>query len=70
MELSVNKSSYVGKTLKILLVEDDPIIQKVHRAMLHSFGCQVVLAKNGNEALQQANDNFDLILIGYRLARH
>jgi len=54
-ELSVNKSSYVGKTLKIYWWRMI-LLYKIHRAMLHSLVAKLYLLKNGNES-QQANDN-------------
>jgi CheY-like chemotaxis protein len=43
--------------LKILLVEDDVIIQRVHQAMLQKLGCTVDLAMNGNTALHMVKTN-------------
>jgi CheY-like chemotaxis protein len=38
----------------VLLVEDEPIVQKVHLAFLERLGCTVELATNGLEALNKA----------------
>lgn len=51
------------KAPKILLVEDDAIIQKIHTAMLKKLGCEVDLAENGYQALQMATHNYDLIFM-------
>lgn len=40
-----------GTTAVILLVDDDPLIQKVAKAMLTHFGCRVDIAGNGREAV-------------------
>ncbi|NTV13496.1 MAG: response regulator [Desulfobulbaceae bacterium] len=49
---------------KILLVEDNPINQKVSIAILTRLGCQTQLAENGCEALAAlSGDTFDLILM-------
>jgi CheY-like chemotaxis protein/HPt (histidine-containing phosphotransfer) domain-containing protein len=40
-----------GSAVSILLVEDDPLIQKVGKAMLAHFGCRVDIAGNGREAV-------------------
>jgi PleD family two-component response regulator len=40
-----------GAAASILLVEDDPLGQKVGKAMLTHFGCQVDVAGNGREAV-------------------
>jgi len=48
----------------ILLVEDNPINQKVSIAILNRLGCLTQLAGNGCEALTAlCNDTFDLILM-------
>jgi CheY-like chemotaxis protein len=38
--------------LRVLLVEDDVIIQKVHRILLEKIGCVVDIASNGKQALE------------------
>lgn len=48
---------------KILLVEDDPIIQKVHGIMLKKIGCQVDIANNGPEALAMFENGYDAIFM-------
>lgn len=48
---------------KVLLVEDDPIIQKVHGMMLKKIGCQVDIANNGPEALAMFNNGYDAIFM-------
>lgn len=50
-------------SFKVLLVEDDPIIQKVHKIMLEKVGCQVVIAVNGQEALEIYQDGYELIFM-------
>lgn len=48
---------------KVLLVEDDPIIQKVHSAMLKKIGCKLDIANNGAEALEMYNNGYDIIFM-------
>jgi two-component system, sensor histidine kinase and response regulator len=49
---------------RVLLAEDNPINQKVARALLGKLGCQVELASNGRDAVALAgNGAFDLILM-------
>lgn len=48
---------------KILLVEDDPIIQRVHTLFLQQLGAKVELAKNGAEALRLFSQDYDLIFL-------
>ncbi len=52
-----------AKQFKILLVEDDFIIQKVHRKMIEDAGYLVDLAKDGREALEFFKRGYDLILM-------
>ncbi|MDH5680368.1 MAG: response regulator [Spirochaetota bacterium] len=52
----------------ILLVEDNPVNQKLSVYMLENWGHTVVLADNGLEALQiLKTDNFDLILMDVQM---
>lgn len=50
-------------TTRILLVEDEPIVQTVHLSMLKKLGYHVDLAKNGSEALKMAAKNYQLIFM-------
>lgn len=48
----------------VLLAEDTPTNQLLARIMLERLGCEVVLAENGEQALQQlAQRSFDLVLM-------
>ena len=50
--------------LKILLVEDNPINQKVASRVLEKAGHSVTIAGNGMEAITQVSDSeFDLVLM-------
>ncbi|HDS1737792.1 response regulator [Pseudomonas sp. BP8] len=49
---------------RILLVEDNPVNQLVAKGMLAKLGCEVVVANQGAEALEQLElHTFDLILM-------
>ncbi len=53
---------------KILLVEDDEINQQVAREMLESYGIEVTIAVNGEEALAVLHDNnFDGVLMDMQM---
>lgn len=47
----------------VLLVEDEPITQKVHTVMLQKLGCKVDLAANGKQALELCTNHYDIILL-------
>jgi len=47
----------------VLLIEDDLIVQKVHSIMLKCLGCYVEIAGTGQQAVAQATDQCDLILM-------
>lgn len=49
--------------MNVLLVEDDLIIQSIHKIFLERMGCDVRLATNGKEALDQVNEQIDLVLM-------
>ncbi len=56
------------RPLKILMVEDKPIIQKVIKLTLSSMGHSIVVAGNGQEALEAyAQGSFDLILMDIQM---
>lgn len=48
---------------RILLVEDDLMVQKVHKRMLEKMGCIVEVAKDGKEAVAMSKNNYDLIFM-------
>jgi CheY-like chemotaxis protein len=56
------------KNFNILVVEDEPIIQKVHCKMLEDLGCHVEVAENGKEAVEKYDNNeYKLILMDVRM---
>ncbi|MEI8641010.1 response regulator [Pseudoalteromonas sp. Hal099] len=52
---------------KILLVEDNPVNQHVSTLMLKKLNCEVILAQNGQEAINTLSEHnegyFDLVLM-------
>ncbi|WP_199154269.1 response regulator [Chromobacterium sp. ASV23] len=49
---------------RVLLVEDNLVNQELAQAMLRNLGCEVELARNGEEALARcAQSRFDLVLM-------
>jgi signal transduction histidine kinase/HPt (histidine-containing phosphotransfer) domain-containing protein len=54
----------VSRPLRVLLVDDDPVNCEVGEAMLRRLGHQVVVARNGTSAIEQAGrEAFDVILM-------
>lgn len=54
------------KGIRCLLVEDNEINQKVASAFLKKFGCDVVIASNGLEAIDKASHgDFDVVLMDF-----
>jgi CheY-like chemotaxis protein len=52
------------KSVRVLLVEDNPVNQEVGMAILGGMGCRVTLAKNGEEAIVASQRYFfDIILM-------
>ena len=47
----------------VLLVEDNEMLQLLHREMLTQLGCTVDIAANGEEALKCADHGYDLIFM-------
>lgn len=48
---------------KILLVDDDAEIRNILSIYLKNNDCQVILAENGQEAIDELDDSFDLVLL-------
>lgn len=56
--------SNVNLSISVLLVEDNPVNQKVASIMLQNFGCQVDIAQNGLEGLTAvAQKDYDIVLM-------
>lgn len=53
-----------ARSLQVLVAEDTPVNQTVARRMLQSLGCEVVIAENGQRAVEcAAETSFDLVLM-------
>ena len=56
--------------MKIFLCDDDPLIRTVVSAVLESVGHQVVVAVDGQEALEKIQgDSFDLLITDKRMPK-
>ena len=49
--------------LRVLLVEDNLVNQKVGKLLLERFGCDVATAENGAEALDLLKDEFFPLIV-------
>lgn len=50
--------------MKVLVVEDNPVSQKVAQAMLHKLGCEVQVASGGKQALAMVQrEVFDVVFM-------
>ena len=47
----------------VLLVEDEPIVRKVHKLFLEKIGLEVDLAENGMQALSKSDNHYSLIFM-------
>ncbi len=55
-------------SLKVLIVEDNPVNQKLFSALLSKAGAEIRLASNGQEAIDQArHEHFDVILMDMQM---
>src|SRR5690242_4058894 len=48
---------------KILLVEDVPVIQKIHQCLLNKLGYELDIASDGIEALRMFDDKYNMIFM-------
>jgi CheY-like chemotaxis protein len=55
--------------LNVLLVEDNPVNQKVATKVLKNLGCTVVVAGDGAEALEHDFEKYDVILMDCQMPR-
>jgi CheY-like chemotaxis protein len=60
---------YCAKTPRILLVEDDQIIQHTHKKWIMKCGYEVEIAVNGQEAIEMAARGYDIILMDIGLPK-
>ena len=63
----LSQSISIKKALKILLVEDDFILQKLTSTLLKKAGYQVDIADNGKVAVEKFPNGYDIILMDLRM---
>ncbi len=57
----------IGNLPRILLVEDDPIIQKIHKAYLIKMGYEVDIVASGEHAIAIYSGEYDIIVLDVHL---
>jgi signal transduction histidine kinase/ActR/RegA family two-component response regulator len=68
--LVVAAAPSVAAVPRVLVVDDHPVNREVARIMLQAFGCEVVEACDGQEAVQLAGEQvLDLVLMDVRMPR-
>ena len=60
---SLTASTKKDLCLKVLVVEDNPINQRITQRLLEQAGCQVNIAECGNAAINTVSKKHDLILM-------
>ena len=58
-----------GEEITILVVEDNPLNQKLAGIVLKNIGCKPIYAENGEEAVQlvKQNNSIDMVLMDIRM---
>lgn len=70
---ATQEQTATAEPFRILILEDDEMMQKISTKMFEHFNCQVMLVENGEQAVQtvqqQMNEgnSFDLILLDLRI---
>jgi CheY-like chemotaxis protein len=54
---------------KVLLVEDNPVNQKVAKKLLSNLGCDVTVANDGAEAIDLDLNQFDIVFMDMQMPR-
>ncbi len=64
------QSSYANMSLRVLVVDDSVVNQKVATGILHKIGCETRVAADGIEAVELvAREPFDLVLMDCQMSR-
>ncbi len=59
----VNENSMPENRPRILLVEDNEMLQKINTKFLCNLGCEVEIAVNGLDAISMAKNDYDVIFL-------
>lgn len=63
----INKMENIRRSISILIVEDDDLLQKITPLILKLSGYSTTLVTTGKEAINLFTQQFDLILLDIRL---
>jgi CheY-like chemotaxis protein len=64
------QSSFANLSLRVLVVDDSVVNQKVATGLLHKIGCETRVAGDGMEAIELiAREPFDLVLMDCQMSR-
>lgn len=61
--ISISEEKKLNQRLSVLVVEDNPMIQNIHRNLLENLNCKVTLASNGYQALDALRETHHVILM-------
>ena len=64
-DTSFEAAKSIARNMRVLLVEDDKVLQMVTRKMLTNLFALVDVANDGQEGLSEAHSEYDLILTDY-----
>lgn len=60
----------IHKSKRVLLVEDEPLVQKIHLSMLQEIDCHADIASTGESAVELASEHYyDIILMDIHLPK-
>ena len=60
-----DRAKACARQLRLLFVEDDPLIQKVTMHILKPLFAEIAVANDGREGLEKASGDYDIILTDY-----
>ena len=66
---SISETNQGLTGLRVLFVEDDVTLNMLGQKILEGLGVEIVSARDGEEALQLLDENFDLVLTDYYMPR-
>jgi CheY-like chemotaxis protein len=67
---SLNSLIHAKNCLRILVAEDNPILQEVTVAQLEELGCEATVAPDGDDAVEALkNSHFDMVFMDVRMPK-